>query len=180
MIRQTWPTTIPVIPADRFVLRPARLSDVGLLDLYCANKRLAENTANLPHPLPPGATEAFVNRAMSENRDQDVWIMDGSRFDLSEVLGVISLTRMDRNQSEISYWVATAFWNTGFASCAVSALTAANPLGNATIFGSVFQDNPISARVLTGAGFEYLGDAETFSVARNAKVATWTYLKKYR
>ena len=30
------------------------------------------------------------------------------------------------------------------------------------------------------AGFDYLGDAEAFSVARNAKVPTWTYIKKYR
>jgi RimJ/RimL family protein N-acetyltransferase len=54
----------------------------------------------------------------------------------------------------------------------------ANPLQNKTIFGSVFQDNPGSARVLTNAGFEYLGDAEAFSVARGAKVPTWTYLKR--
>jgi RimJ/RimL family protein N-acetyltransferase len=69
-------------------------------------------------------------------------------------------------------------WNTGFASEAVGALVAANPLENKTIFGSVFQDNPGSARVLTNAGFEYLGDAEAFSVARGAKVPTWTYLKR--
>jgi len=43
----------------------------------------------------------------------------------------------------------------------------------------VFQDNPASARVLTNCGFEYIGDAEAFSVARNAKVPTWTYLRKF-
>ena len=58
------------------------------------------------------------------------------------------------------------------------ALVVANPLKNATMFASVFQDNPASARVLTNAGFEYLGDAEAFSVARDAKVQTWTYLKR--
>ena len=46
------------------------------------------------------------------------------------------------------------------------------------MFASVFQTNPVSARVLTNAGFEYLGDAEAFSVALNAKVKTWTYLRK--
>ena len=47
-----------------------------------------------------------------------------------------------------------------------------------TIFGSVFQDNPASSRVLTNAGFEYIGEAESFSVARSAMVTTWTYIKK--
>ena len=77
-----------------------------------------------------------------------------------------------------AFWVAPTMWNTGFASEAVRALIAANPLASQTIFASVFQDNPGSARVLTNAGFDYLGDAEAFSVARGAKVATWTYLKR--
>ena len=96
---------------------------------------------------------------------------------------MISLKRMDeekfnRDQSEIGYWVAPAFWNTGFASEAVRALVTANPQKNRTIFAEVFQDNPGSARVLTNAGFQYLGDAETFSVARNSRVPTWTYIRK--
>jgi hypothetical protein len=32
--------------------------------------------------------------------------------------------------------------------------------------------------VLTNAGFEYLGDAEAWSVARGGRVPTWTYLKR--
>lgn len=74
--------------------------------------------------------------------------------------------------------MAPAFWNTGIASDAVEALVAANPQASKTLFGSVFQDNPTSARVLTHAGFEYIGNAEAWSVARGTKVATWTYLKK--
>ncbi len=101
--------------------------------------------------------------------------MDGSAHGLSEVMGLIGLERMDRGQSEIGYWVAPAFWNTGLASEAVRALLAANPQECATLFAEVFQDNPASARVLTNCGFDYIGDAEAFSVARNAKVPTWTY-----
>lgn len=168
----------PVIPAERFVLRPIRKSDAGLMALYTGDRRVAEATRSIPHPLPPGATEAFIARAMSADRDQDVWVMDGSGHQLAEVLGVIGLKRMDRGQSEIGYWVAPAFWNTGFASEAVRALVEANPQGARTIFAEVFQDNPVSARVLTNCGFEYLGDAETWSVARGAQVPTWTYVKK--
>ena len=81
-------------------------------------------------------------------------------------------------QSEVAYWVAPVFWNTGIASEAVRALIGANPLDDCTYFAEVFQDNPGSARVLTNAGFEYLGDAEAFSVARNSIVPTWTYIRK--
>ena len=168
----------PVIEAERFVLRPLRRSDAGLIALYTADRRLAEGTRAIPHPLPPGATEAFVARALSEGRQEDVWALDGSARGLAEVLGLVSLTRMEREQSEVGFWVATAFWNTGFASEAVAALVAANPHRARTLFAEVFQDNPGSARVLTNAGFDYLGDAESWSVARGARVPTWTYLRK--
>jgi RimJ/RimL family protein N-acetyltransferase len=166
------------IAAGRFVLRPVRRSDEGLVSLYAGDKRVAEATHSIPHPLPPGAAEAFVMRAIAGKSDEDIWVLDGSSTGLPEVLGVINLKRMDRAQSEIGFWVAPAFWNTGFASEAVQALVAANPHKDRTIFAEVFQDNPGSARVLTHAGFEYLGDAETFCVARNARVQTWTYIKK--
>ena len=166
------------ISAGRFVLRHVRRSDQGLFALYAGDRRVAEATHSIPHPLPPGAAEAFVTRAMLGKADEEIWVMDGSSTGLAEVLGVISLKRMDRGQSEVGYWVAPAFWNTGIASEAVKALVAANPQKNRTIFAEVFQDNPGSARVLTNTGFQYLGDAETFSVARGALVPTWTYVKK--
>ncbi|WP_299731838.1 GNAT family N-acetyltransferase [uncultured Tateyamaria sp.] len=170
--------TQPVIETERFVLRPLRKSDMGLIEMYWSDARVAHMTTSIPHPVPPGMTEAFVTRAMADNRDEDVWAMDGHKSGGAEVMGLISLERMDRNQSEVGYWVAPPFWNTGLASDAVQALVEANPMQNAAMFASVFQDNPASARVLTHCGFKYLGDAESFCVARDTTVPTWTYSHK--
>lgn len=178
------------IDAGRFVLRALRRSDAGLISHYTADKRLALATQSIPHPLPPGAAETFVERAMAAGAKGLHWVMDGTKSSLPEgssglpeVLGVLSLKPMEGQrakggQSEVAYWVAPMFWNTGYASDAVRALIAANPLGDETYFAEVFQDNPGSARVLTNAGFQYLGDAESFSVARGARVPTWTYTLK--
>ncbi|MFB2532324.1 GNAT family N-acetyltransferase [Paracoccus sp. p4-l81] len=168
----------PIIAADRFVLRPLRASDAGMIAFYAADPRIAKGTRAIPHPLPPGATEAFVQRALSADRDEDVWVIDGSAHDLDEVMGLVSLTRLADGQSEVGFWVGPAFWNTGIASQAVAALVAANPHRAKSLCAEVFQDNPGSARVLTNAGFTYLGDAESWSVARDARVPTWTYLRK--
>ncbi|RLK10585.1 GNAT family N-acetyltransferase [Ruegeria conchae] len=168
----------PVIETERFDLRPLRRSDMGLIEHYAGDERVARMTTRIAHPLPPGAVEAFVTRAMSDERDEDVWAMDATKDGGPELIGLISLEKLDRNQSEIGYWVAPVYWNTGIASLAVETLVKANPLENATMFASVFQDNPASARVLTHCGFQYLGDAETYSVARDANVPTWTYTKK--
>ena len=61
--------------------------------------------------------------------------------------------------AEIGYWVAPAFWNTGYASEAVEALVGACRRGRGwrELAAEVFQDNPASARVLTRAGFAYDG-----------------------
>ena len=174
----TVPAGQATVPAERFVLRPLRRSDSGLIALYASDERVARMTRRIPHPLPPGAIEVFIGKALAEDRHEDVWAIDGVAQGLSEVVGVISLERMDRNQSEIGYWVAPAFWNTGIASEAIRVLLAANPQQAAQIYAEVFQDNPGSARVLTNCGFDYLGDAEAFCVARNAVVPTWTYVLK--
>lgn len=166
------------ITSDRFVLRPPQASDAGLLNMYAADRNLARGTRSIAHPLPPGSIEAMITRARQPERSEDVWVMDGSNAGHAEVLGLISLTRMDRAQSEVFYWVAPAFWNVGFATEAVNALLAANPHDAERYFAEAFQDNPGSARVLTNCGFDYLGDAEAFSVARNAAVPTWTYTLK--
>lgn len=170
----------PVLTGARLTLRPLQKSDQGLLDLYAGDARVARFTSSIPHPLPPGATAAFIEKSLSPGRSEDVWAMDGCGAGLGELVGVIGLDRMEGKpgQAEIGYWVAPALWNTGLASEAVTTLLAANPLGSETIFAEVFQDNPVSARVLTNAGFEYLGDAERFSVARGAKVPTWTYARR--
>ena len=172
------PKTQPVVASGRFSLRPLHQSDVGLIDHYASDKRVASMTSRIAHPLPPGASQVFVDRAQAADRDEYVWAMDGTVADGPELMGLISLKQVDIDQSEVGYWVAPPFWNTGLASDAVQALIDANPLNNKTIFASVFQDNPASARVLTHCGFEYIGDAESFSIARNATVQTWTYLKR--
>jgi len=166
------------ILADRFTLRAFKHSDVGLLTMYLGDVRVAEMTRQIPHPLPPDYATNMIERANSAERTEDFWAIDGSLTGHAEVMGVLKMNRLGRNQSEIRYWVAPAFWNTGIASEAVTAALSANPQGASDIYAEVFQDNPTSARVLTNAGFVYLGDADTFSVARGAVLPTWTYVRK--
>ena len=174
-------TSVPAdsvaIRTSRLLLRAPRGSDAGLIAHYTSDRRLAENTRSIPHPLPPGATEAWLANVMEHNGDTVTWTIDGSDSQLAEVLGVISLTTVAPGQCELEFWIGPGFWNTGFATEAVEALVAANPLNSRSMVAEVFQDNPGSARVLTNCGFEYLGDAESWSVARGARVPTWTYAR---
>jgi RimJ/RimL family protein N-acetyltransferase len=167
-----------IIQTERFALRPLQVSDRGLLEMYLGDTRVASMTRSVPHPLPPEYIPNQIERAGEDDQNNEYWVIDGSGFGHAEVMGVVKMTRLDRNQSEIRYWVAPAFWKAGIATMAVDAILTANPQGACDIYAEVFQDNPGSARVLTNAGFTYLGDAETFCIARGAVIATWTYVRK--
>ena len=168
-------------PTEDFALRPVRMSDLTRIEHYCSDLRLASQTVNIPHPLPDGLIATMIERSLLPDRTEHRWVMDGgAREPGDEVMGAITLYQLDRNQAELGYWVAPPFANSHVASSAVQALVAANPLDIDTVFASVFHDNPASARVLTNTGFAYLGDAETFCLARGATVPTWTYSLKLR
>jgi RimJ/RimL family protein N-acetyltransferase len=168
--------TQATVQADRFDLRPIRESDRGLIRMYAGDKRIATNTTSIPHPMPPGAVADYIKRARSASHQEDVWVIDGTKTDMQELLGLISLDRVTEEQAEVGYWIAPALWGMGLASEALSALIKANPLECTSFVARVFQDNPASARVITSAGFQLVGESETFSVSRKALVETWDYV----
>lgn len=168
----------PVIVAERLRLRPLRLADGAALVRHLGDERVARATRSVPHPLPPGHVDGVIARAAAGDRTDDTWVLDGTASGRQELLGMVVLSRMDRSQSEIWYWIVPEVWGSGYASEAVNALVAANPQNCRTVFAEVFQDNPASARVLTNAGFEWLGDAESHCLARDVLVPTWTYSRK--
>ncbi|QYX55475.1 GNAT family N-acetyltransferase [Roseovarius sp. SCSIO 43702] len=170
--------TQPVIETERFDLRPVRPSDAGLIALHAGDARVAQTTGTIPHPLPPGWTEGYIARVRAPDRTEDAWVIDATRAGGAEVLGLVLLKHVDDDVREIGFWVAPQFWNTGIATEAVAALVAANPSKCRAHFATVFQGNAASARVLTNTGFQYVGDAEGFCVARGVTLPTWTYCRK--
>ena len=109
-----------------------RRSDTGLIELYAGDAGRPHDPRH-PHPLPPGTVETLLRTAADPAHSVDVWVIDGSRLGHAEVMGILKLERMDRQQSEIRFWVAPAFWNAGIATAAVEALLAANPHGAACL-----------------------------------------------
>lgn len=169
-----------VIPAGRFTLRPVRPSDLGLIELYVGDERLARMTRNIPHPLPPGAVSLFLDRVGKSDSPEKVWAIDGTAQGAGELLGLMELEQVTEGQSEVSYWIAPQYWNTGLASEALNALVAANPMDDVSLVASIFQDNPASAKVVTNSGFALIGESEVFCLARNGMVNTWDYVLRLK
>ena len=52
--------TQPTLEMSRLVLRPIQKLDAGLIGLYAGDIRVSGPTRSIPHPLLPGAPEAFI------------------------------------------------------------------------------------------------------------------------
>jgi hypothetical protein len=75
--------------------------------------------------------------------------------------------KLDRNQSEIRYWVAPALWNSGIATDAVEAILRANPQA-CDIYAGSLSRQPEFCPHSDHVGFRFIQMRETFCVARNA------------
>lgn len=162
----TFPDTIETA---RLTLRRPRPSDAGPISLYAGDRRVAEMLEHMPHPYPPGAAEAFIERSLADETAEHVWVMDAQKTDGAEFIGVIGLKR--RDPPSLGYWVGPPFWNTGYASEAAAAVVAAaRDAGCARLAARVVAANEASAHVLTNAGFAETGTGEFFGVAAGAMV----------
>ena len=56
-----------------------RRSDAGIVEFYTKDARVARMTPYILHPLPPSATEAIIARALYSEREEDIWVIDGTR-----------------------------------------------------------------------------------------------------
>ncbi len=168
--------TQPEIVTPRMRLRRLRPRDAALIALYGSDRRVAWTTERIPHPYPPGAAEAFIERATAPGAAEWAWALDTGDDEGNGLVGVITLRPTGEDEAGIGYWVAPAFWNTGYASEALEGLLpSAAAAGWRALAAEVFQDNPASAKVLTRAGFAYEGEGEVFSLARGAMVPTFRY-----
>jgi len=90
--------------------------------MYVRDIRLARSSGTIPHPLTPDFVKDFIEKSMSDETSLDAWGIEYEESGRADLIGVVSLNRLDRSQSEIAYWVIPAIWNTGVATEAVKAL----------------------------------------------------------
>lgn len=157
-----------VIETDRLTLRRPRISDAGPMAAYAGDKRVAEMLEFVPHPYPPGAAEAFIERSLKPNTVEAVWIMDAGKIDGAEFIGVIGL-KLKEPDLQLGYWVGPPFWNTGYASEAAKAVVdMIGTTGHQRVTARIVAHNAASGAVLQHAGFVETGRGAFFSVGANA------------
>ena len=146
--------SIPVLETERLVLRAPRLGDAKTVAVLANDRRIAENTARIPHPYRMADAEDFIATANLGNEAVFfITLRNGV------LIGACGFTQVDRHPPEIGYWLGVKHWGKGYATEAVRSLIdhAFTDLGHKALQSSVRVTNPDSRRVLEKCGFQWTG-----------------------
>ncbi len=145
--------SIPVLETKRLTLRAPRHEDVKTIALLANDRRVAENTARIPHPYGAADAEQFV--ASVNKRDGEVC------FAITHGGTLIGACGIDPREGapEIGYWLGARYWDRGFATEAVRAVIdyAFGELQHDALQAGARVSNPASRRVLEKCAFQWTG-----------------------
>jgi RimJ/RimL family protein N-acetyltransferase len=146
--------SIPVLETERLMLRAPRLEDAKAIAMLANDRRVAENTARIPHPYTLADAEAFVAWANSPQGETAFVVM---REDV--LVGGCGIGGPHGEAPELGYWLGVPFWGNGYATEAVRAVIdyAFGTLGHDFINAGARVTNPASRRVLEKCGFQWTG-----------------------
>ena len=146
---------IPVLETKRLVLRAPRLEDAKAIALLANDRRIAENTARIPHPYTMADAEAFVANVDRGDGEAVFVVTLGD----DTIIGGAGIAKLDGATPEIGYWLGVAHWDHGYATEAVRAVIdyGFDELGHAALHAGARVTNPASRRVLEKCGFQWTG-----------------------
>jgi RimJ/RimL family protein N-acetyltransferase len=144
---------VPVLATARLVLRAPRRSDGEAIAALANDRRIAANTARIPHPYAIEDAEQFI-AAVNKREGEACFAvtLDGAP------IGVCSVD-LREDGPELGYWLGVPYWGRGFATEAVRALIdhAFGDLEHETLISGARVNNPASRRVLEKCGFQWTG-----------------------
>jgi RimJ/RimL family protein N-acetyltransferase len=147
--------SIPVLETERLILRPPRFEDAKAIAALANDRRIAENTARIPHPYRVADAEAFI-AGVNVPGGETVFLIT----DLGDtILGGCGVGVLDGQGPELGYWLGVPFWGQGYATEAVRAVIdyAFTELDCAFLNAGARVTNPASRRVLEKCGFQWTG-----------------------
>jgi RimJ/RimL family protein N-acetyltransferase len=144
---------VPVLATARLVLRAPRRSDVQAIATLVNDRRIAANTARIPHPCAIEDVEQFIATVNKREGEACFAItLDGAPIGMCSV-------DLREDGTEMGYWLGVPYWGRGFATEAVRALIdhAFGDLEHEALISGARVNNPVSRRVLEKCGFQWTG-----------------------
>jgi RimJ/RimL family protein N-acetyltransferase len=147
-------SSIPVLETERLVLRAPRLEDAKAVVALASDRRVAENTARIPHPYRMSDALEWITSVTAEEGKQTFLItLAGAP------VGACGIDLREGSTPELGYWIGAPHWGQGYATEAARAVIdhAFTDLGHEALQAGARVSNPASRRVLEKCGFQWTG-----------------------
>ena len=146
--------SIPVLETKRLAMRAPRLEDAKLVAALANDRRIAENTARIPHPYRLADAESFIAGASKAGEAAFLITLRDKT-----VIGACGIMFHYDDMPELGYWLGVPYWGKGYATEALHALIdyAFTDLGHEALQAGARVTNPASRRVLEKCGFQWTG-----------------------
>lgn len=151
------------LETKRLWLRWPRACDAPAIKSFASLAKIAQMTAAIPHPFPPGEAERFIFRARADNANGAALVLvvtqkNDNRMGAGQAIGVVSATLSETGEIELGFMVAPGLWSRGYATEAVRALIEAlfALTGAERVLANARAENSASRRVLEKCGFAYV------------------------
>ena len=140
-----------VLRTARLTLRAPRADDAKAIKSLVNDRRIAENTARIPHPYTLKDARTFI---ASADGGQPLFVI--TRED-GRIVGASGIATLRADGPEIGYWIGVPYWGNGYATEAARALVdhAFGELGYEELRAGARVTNPASRRVLEKCGFQW-------------------------
>jgi RimJ/RimL family protein N-acetyltransferase len=147
--------SIPVLATKRLVLRPPGAADAKAIASLINDRRIAENTARIPHPYSVADAHAFLAQVNHDPREPSfaIALADGT------IIGGCGIHVLSGGEPELGYWIGVPYWGRGYATEAARAVLdhGFGALGCERLTSRARVSNPASRRVLEKCGFQWTG-----------------------
>ncbi len=144
---------LPVLNTARLKLRAPAHGDAPAIVALAGDRRVAENTARIPHPYSAADAKAII-AASNQKGGETVFAieLDGA------LIGMCGLDPRP-DGAELGYWLGVRFWGQGLATEAARAVIDYGfaTLGHEVLSSGARVSNPASRRVLEKCGFQWTG-----------------------
>jgi RimJ/RimL family protein N-acetyltransferase len=146
--------SFPVLETKRLILRAPRLEDAKMVMVLANDRRIAENTARIPHPYKIADAESFIGGADKAGEAAFLITLRNKKM-----IGACGIMFHYDASPELGYWLGVPYWGKGYATEALHALVdyAFTDLGHEALTAGSRVTNPGSRRVLEKCGFQWTG-----------------------
>jgi RimJ/RimL family protein N-acetyltransferase len=157
-----------VLETERLILRAPRLGDAKAVATLANDRRIAENTARLPHPYRLADAQEFI-ALVNQSANETAFVIT---LRSGAVIGGCGLMTPVDDSTEIGYWLGVRHWGKGYATEAVRAMIdyAFTDLDCEALQSAARVTNAASRRVLEKCGFQWTGAGLLRSRALNSSV----------